>query len=103
MEGEEDFSHTLAEQKKLISQKISSLKIVEDSITQLMKRGEGYGWADIAELIRLMNESSQVADNYRDSRDLNVRIRLHNLYSTNPIEWFDWVSSQIQFTGKTEF
>lgn len=100
VEGEEDFSHTLAEQKKLISQKISSLKIVEDSITQLMKRGEGYGWADIAELIRLMNESSQVADNYRDSRDLNVRIRLHNLYSTNPIEWFDWVSSQIQFTGQ---
>lgn len=31
-----------------------------------------------------------VADQYRDSSNLNARARLHELYSTNPRGWFHW-------------
>jgi SAM-dependent methyltransferase len=43
------------------------------------------------------NTPSYVNDQYKDSSNLDIRIRLHELYSTNPLDWHEWVFRQIAF------
>jgi ubiquinone/menaquinone biosynthesis C-methylase UbiE len=43
------------------------------------------------------NTTSYVNDQYKDSSNLDIRIRLHEMYSTNPFDWHEWVFRQINF------
>ncbi len=40
------------------------------------------------------------SDQYRDAGNLNARVRLHALYSTNPYGWFAWVMDQIDLPAR---
>ncbi|WP_290172523.1 class I SAM-dependent methyltransferase, partial [uncultured Dubosiella sp.] len=37
-------------------------------------------------------------EQYRNATNLRVRIQLHHLYSTNPVEWFSWLRQKIDFS-----
>ena len=33
-------------------------------------------------------------EQYKNSTNINIRIKLHEKYSINPIHWFEWMFSQ---------
>jgi SAM-dependent methyltransferase len=43
------------------------------------------------------NSTEFLKNQYKDSSNLDIRIRLHEAYSTNPIDWHEWVFDQMDF------
>jgi SAM-dependent methyltransferase len=43
------------------------------------------------------NSTEFLTNQYKDSSNLDIRIRLHEAYSTNPIDWHEWVFDQMAF------
>lgn len=88
-------------QQDLIRKRIIQLQLLNDALksaTKLLDSGQ-LDWSKIIELVHLTNVETDIVDQYKNTTNLNVRIRLHEQYSTNPIGWFQWVYSQIDFTG----
>ena len=88
-------------QQDLIRKRIIQLQSLNDALksaTKLLDSGQ-LDWSKVIELVHLTNVETDIVDQYKNTTNLNVRIRLHEQYSTNPIGWFQWVYSQIDFTG----
>lgn len=49
-------------------------------------------------LIHLTNYSTNIYTQYKDASNLNARINLHDLYSTNKQGWFIWLLSSLQLS-----
>lgn len=45
----------------------------------------------------ITNSKQYVNEQYNDSTRLDIRIRLHEVYSTNPTDWHEWVFDQLTF------
>ena len=45
----------------------------------------------------IQTEQQAVKEQYQSSNNLNARIRLHQLFSTNPTGWFHWYIDQVSF------
>lgn len=43
------------------------------------------------------NSTEFLINQYKDSSNLDIRIRLHEAYSTNPVDWHVWVFEQMAF------
>ena len=85
-------------QIKLIRKKIENLKQVEKGLIDANKIIESNGklkWSDVINLLYLLNMEEQLLEQYRNSENLAIRIRLHADYSNNIEGWFPWLLNQI--------
>jgi len=81
-------------QSKLIKQKIEHLQLVQSSIeetSQLLKENKNIDWNNILKLIHLSTMEHDLVDQYKNSTNVDIRIRLHEKYSINPLTWFEWL------------
>jgi len=81
-------------QSKLIQQKIEHLQLVQSSIeetSQLLKENNDIDWNNILKLIHLSTMEHDLVDQYKNSTNVDIRIRLHEKYSINPHTWFEWL------------
>lgn len=87
-------------QKKLIKQKITYYTKVYDSLnyTSRLLKNDANALDHLVETIRLLSKQDSLAEQYKNANNLNVRIELHEKYSTNPIKWFDWLYENIDFS-----
>ena len=79
-------------QKKLIKQKITYYTKVYDSLnyTSRLLKNDANALDHLVETVRLLSKQDSLAEQYKNANNLNVRIELHEKYSTNPIKWFDF-------------
>lgn len=85
-------------QIKLVRKKIENLKQVEKGLIDANKIIESNGtlkWTDVINLLHLLNMEEQLLEQYRNSENLAIRIRLHADYSHNTEGWFPWLLKQI--------
>lgn len=85
--------------------------LVEKRITQLQRLNEALksaantsnkntlDWNKIMELVQLTNAENQIAEQYKNTMNLEARMKLHELYSTNAQGWFNWLFAQLKFAG----
>lgn len=87
-------------QKKLIKQKITYYTKVYDSLnyTSRLLKNDANALDHLVETVRLLSKQDSLAEQYKNANNLNVRIELHEKYSTNPIKWFDWLYENIDFS-----
>ena len=52
----------------------------------------------ILSLVQLSNEETNIIEQYKNAKNLNDRIRLHEKYSTNSQGWFNWLFEKIDFS-----
>lgn len=93
-------SNALFVQKKMVEEKIDQMVKVEEAIndtTNELKKHNVINWNNLISLIHLTNYSINTYTQYKDASNLNARINLHDLYSTNKQGWFTWLLSLIQF------
>lgn len=86
-------------QSRLIKQKIDHLKLVEESIEKtknLLEEKETVDWSALLNLIHLSTMERDIVDQYKNSKNIDIRINLHEKYSTNPKGWFRWLFEQYQ-------
>ena len=81
----------------LISSKIHHLQGLRDALKRASD-SEDLSWNMILSLVQLSNEESLIIEQYKNTKNLNDRITLHEKYSVNSLGWFSWLFSQIDFS-----
>lgn len=89
-------------QSKLIAQRISHLTKVQNALNEtvtLMDSSDDIDWERVLNLIHLSTMEDHLVEQYKNSSNVEIRIRLHEKYSVNPVHWFNWLFQQCHFKG----
>ena len=81
----------------LIEDKISHLQSLKDALKRA-SNSANLSWNMILSLVQLSNEETNIIEQYKNAKNLNDRIRLHEKYSTNSQGWFNWLFEKIDFS-----
>ena len=81
----------------LIEDKISHLQSLKDALKRA-SNSSNLSWNMILSLVQLSNEETNIIEQYKNAKNLNDRIRLHEKYSTNSHGWFNWLFEKIDFS-----
>ncbi len=81
----------------LIEDKISHLQSLKDALKRASQTPD-LSWNMILSLVQLSNEETSIIEQYKNAKNLNDRISLHEKYSTNKQGWFNWLFYQIDFS-----
>ncbi len=81
----------------LIEDKISHLQSLKDALKRA-SQSDNLSWNMILSLVQLSNEETNIIEQYKNAKNLNDRIRLHEKYSTNKQGWFNWLFEKIDFS-----
>ena len=104
LHDETSFVDSLKEQSNLVSKRISYYQNIKESLTKMIEFIEqtGMNWDRVIEILDLLSNEDQLVEQYKNSNNINIRIQLHKQYSTNPVQWFDWLRNQIDFSRVTK-
>lgn len=81
----------------LIEDKINHLQSLKDALKRASQTPD-LSWNMILSLVQLSNEETNIIEQYKNAKNLNDRITLHEKYSTNKQGWFNWLFYQIDFS-----
>ena len=81
----------------LIEDKISHLQSLKDALKRA-SQSDNISWNMILSLVQLSNEETNIIEQYKNAKNLNDRICLHEKYSTNSQGWFNWLFEKIDFS-----
>ena len=81
----------------LIEDKISHLQSLKDALKRA-SQSDNLSWNMILSLVQLSNEETNIIEQYKNAKNLNDRISLHEKYSTNKQGWFNWLFEKINFS-----
>lgn len=102
LDSRKDLLNSLQVQKHLVSDRISHLESVRDSLDlaiRQIRKGSEDPQRLLLELIKIIRKDDQLVEQYKNANNLRIRTSLHQKYSTSETEWFDWVLSQISLSG----
>ena len=81
----------------LIEDKMSHLQSLKDALKRA-SQSSNLSWNMILSLVQLSNEETNIIEQYKNAKNLNDRIILHEKYSTNKQGWFNWLFEKIDFS-----
>lgn len=101
MSSEETLKDSLHLQSSLVQAKINNLQNLKEAldIAALSIEKNAFDWSNLISLVQMSQDNSSIINQYMTSKNLDVRIALHEKYSQNPMGWFPWLYSQIDFQG----
>lgn len=84
----------------LIESRIKHMVALKDSMESILSTIEDHDidWNRIISLIKMSSDDSNIVEHYKNAKNLNVRISLHDKYSQNKQGWFSWLFEQIDFS-----
>ena len=96
----EDWVESFSFQSGLIDNQIKYYQNIKESLQILtnMISNQGMNWEKVIDVLNLLSKDNQIIESYKNSNNLNIRILLHEKYSTNPMNWFSWIYNQIDFS-----
>lgn len=89
-------------QAKILNEKISRLKQMEQSIRLIsdeLSSKQDVEWNKIISLIHLLSMEEALRDQYKDATNINARIELHQRFSLNKQGWFRWIFDKLDLKG----
>lgn len=84
----------------LIESRIKHMVALKDSMESILSTidDNDIDWNKIISLIKMSSDDSNIVEHYKNAKNLNVRISLHDKYSQNKQGWFPWLFEQIDFS-----
>lgn len=84
----------------LIDSRIKHMTAIKDSMESIIStiNDKNIDWTKIISLIKMSSDDSNIIEHYKNAKNLNVRISLHDKYSQNKQGWFPWLFEQIDFS-----
>lgn len=85
-------------QLRLIREKISELRQIEQTLQEastLISDREETDWNRMVSLIYLLNMEETLAEQYKNSKNIEARIDLHKSFSVNSQGWYRWIYSNL--------
>lgn len=92
-----DLKESFDLQIDLIEDKMSHLQSLKDALKKASQAPD-LSWNMILSLVQLSNEETNIIEQYKNAKNLNDRISLHEKYSTNKQGWFNWLFEKIDFS-----
>ncbi|WP_295569333.1 methyltransferase domain-containing protein [Holdemanella biformis] len=92
-----DLKESFDLQIDLIEDKMSHLQSLKDALKRASQTPD-LSWNMILSLVQLSNEETNIIEQYKNAKNLNDRISLHEKYSTNKQGWFNWLFEKIDFS-----
>ena len=83
-------------QMKLIQQKIETLQSMQSFLQEAQEtliHNEKIEWSEFMKNIQMDEMEKELVEQYRNATNIDIRMRLHDKYSTNPLSWFRWLFS----------
>lgn len=92
---------SLQTQIELVDSKIQYFTKLKDSLVSAKNLVNENKLNDlkIIELLQLNSNEERIIKNYQNAVNLEVRIKLHELYSQNKQGWFPWLYEHIEFSA----
>ena len=81
-------------QKKMIHKKIQHYEAILSSIEEVddyLNEHDHLEWKKLINLISLSQAGDDIVEQYRNASNVEIRIRLHEKYSTSKTSWFTWL------------
>lgn len=100
LESDTSWIESLNMQINLVDQKIRYFASLKDTMKKMISivSEDEMSLENTVRLLDLLSEDEEIVEQYHNATNLRVRIQLHHLYSTNPVEWFSWLRGQIDFS-----
>ncbi|MGJ0961532.1 MerR family transcriptional regulator [Faecalicoccus pleomorphus] len=97
---EQNIKESFSMQIDLLDSQIKHLQVIRDSMESFVQNVDekNIDWNQIISLLQMFDIESSVVEQYKNSNNLNVRISLHDQFSTNKTGWFNWLFKQIDFS-----
>lgn len=97
---DQDIEGSFKMQIDLIDSRIKHMTSLKDSMKSVLSSFDSgkIDWNRIISLIQLSNDDTKIIEHYKNTKNLNIRISLHDLYSQNKQGWFAWLFEQIDFS-----
>ena len=97
---EQNIKESFSMQIDLLDSQIKHLQVIRDSMESFVQNVDekNIDWNQIISLLQMFDIESSIVEQYKNSNNLNVRISLHDQFSTNKIGWFNWLFNQIDFS-----
>jgi len=86
--------HSLELQKKLVTDRIEQMQLVENAIDKTVSaldNNQEIDWSQMLDLIHLTNMEKSLKVQYENANNISARIRLHKDFSINKQGWFPWI------------
>lgn len=103
--GVDCLKKSLEIQLEIVRNRIKHMELIEKSIVEAKKVIEDDAepdWSKIVDIIHVTNMEKDLAIQYKDSRNLKVRINLHDKFSVNKYGWFNWIFDKINVSHNDE-
>ena len=99
-DDQSSISESIDLQLELIDKKIKSLSLLKETLksTSDLLKSQTLDWNRVINLLQLSQYEEDILEQYRTSKNLSVRISLHDRFSINKIGWFPWLFSNIDFS-----
>lgn len=95
---------SLKMQMRLVDQKIEQLNEVKYSLIEtstLIQEEKDVDWSNVLKTIQMSSLEKELIEQYKNATNVDIRIRLHEKYSQNPISWFEWLFQHYQLNDHT--
>jgi len=92
--GQQHLITSLEQQLSLVDERIKQMNVVREILSSTIDDVRLHGEADWSELLKQVTETGlreSLMQQYIDTSNISVRIRLHTLYSQNKEQWFPWI------------
>lgn len=97
---EQNIKESFSMQIDLLDRQIKQLQLIRDSVESFVQNVDekNIDWSQIISLLQMFDIESSIVEQYKNSNNLNIRISLHDQFSTNKTGWFTWLFHQIDFS-----
>lgn len=101
LENDPSWISSLEEQIGLVDQKLQYFQRLKETLRKTIEviNHNGMDVHSVIQLLNIISKDDELVEQYKDSKNLHVRIQLHHLYSTNPVEWFEWLRRNIDLSS----
>lgn len=101
LENDPSWISSLEEQIGLVDQKLQYFQRLKETLRKTIEviNRNGMDVHSVIQLLNIISKDDELVEQYKDSKNLHVRIQLHHLYSTNPVEWFEWLRRNVDLSS----
>jgi len=88
-------------QRSLIDRRLEHLTSVRASLDEaltLMESHQHIDWAGLLHVVNMSTLDESLITQYKNATNVDIRIRLHEKYATNPTPWFVWLFDHYALT-----
>lgn len=98
--GTDSLKKSLELQLEIVRNRIKHMELIEKSIVEAAKviEEDEPDWSKIVDIIHVTNMEKDLALQYKDSRNIKVRINLHDKFSVNKYGWFNWIFDKLKLS-----